>query len=81
MFRTMQLKKENITKDVIASHYNNSIFILLNSLELGFVPKIGDKILDNEHCFIIKSIMPMITGKNELDNFALDVEEIQNEYL
>lgn len=76
MITSARLKHNNIITEVKVSFGIDTIFLFKNSLPTGLEPKIGDEIIldfENTH-FIIKSIFPLITGKQDLDNYSINIE-------
>ena len=75
MITKVKLSQNGVKKDVVASFYKDSAFVLFSSVSLDFIPAVNDEIIDDAHHFLIKNITPLITGKSEFDNYALSVEK------
>ena len=79
MVKKLKLKTNTRVQDVKVSMCSDLIFLFTNSISDGSVPQIGDELIDvsKKKHFLIKSICPLISGKSELDNYALKVEIIK----
>ena len=78
MITDAKLKHDNIIDNVKVSLGLDTVFLFTNSLPKNVVPKIGDEIIldfEDSH-LLINSIVPLITGKMDWDNYALKVEAL-----
>ena len=78
MITKAKLKHGNIVNDVRVSLGKDEVFLFANFLPEGVVPNIGDEIIldfEDSH-LLINSVVPLITGKMDWDNYALKVEVV-----
>ena len=78
MITKAKLKHGNIVDNVRVFLGKDEVFLFKNSLPNGVVPNIGDEIIldfENSH-LLINSVVPLITGKMDWDNYALKVEVV-----